>query len=66
MSEQHGTYWVINRMKRRGNGVDRSYGTPEPTGNNVVPLYTTEADEPFDETQERRPAIRYFERMPKK
>lgn len=66
MSEKkHGAWWVVNRMKRRGEGVDRSYGTPEPQGDNVIPLFTTEASEPFAETDERIASVRYFARMPK-
>ena len=66
MADEHGEFWVVNRMKRLGNGVDRSYGTKEKDDVHVLPLQYTEADLPFDETQERRSAVRYFERMPKK
>lgn len=68
MSDNNSNFWVVNRMKRLGNGVDRSYGKKEPDDEYTIPLYTAEAPDglEFSETQERIESVRYFVRMPKK
>ncbi len=61
MAKQHGTFWVVKEGQST-KGVHTDYGTKEPVGENIIPLQTTEADEPFGMTDERRDAVRYFER----
>lgn len=61
MAKQHGTYWVVKEGQDT-KWVHTDYGTEVPQGDNIIPLQTIEAVKPFDMTEERHCAVRYFER----